>query len=138
MGMQAVGTYLKMLREQRRMTQAQAAALIGVSVKTLNRWELGRHQARLSSLSHLVTALGGSPDDTGRLMAVDDEAVSSTAARAMVEAKADTDAALLSSDEIAEILAVYDVLKHDPRRLGEWLGYGHRLSVERRAPREDD
>lgn len=57
--MQAVGVYLRGLRDDRKLTQAEAAALIGVSSKTVERWEAGKHEPPASELAAYVKVLGG-------------------------------------------------------------------------------
>jgi transcriptional regulator with XRE-family HTH domain len=60
MGMQAVGIYLRSLREQAELTQEAAAALVGMSGKTVERWEAGKHEPALTTLRAYVKALSGS------------------------------------------------------------------------------
>ena len=76
--MHAVGLYLRSLRDQRGYTQSEAAALIGVNAKTVERWEAGSHEPKLSQLEIYVKALDGSlPTVIERLVgvAVDEEAL---------------------------------------------------------------
>ena len=58
--MQAVGVYLKSLRQGLGLTQEEAASRVGLVAKTVERWEAGKHEPKLSELSAYVRALGGS------------------------------------------------------------------------------
>jgi transcriptional regulator with XRE-family HTH domain len=69
MGMQALGNYLRELREAKDLTRKDAAALVSsfrtegtMSYKTVERWEFGRHEPTLTILRAYVRALGGSVD----------------------------------------------------------------------------
>ena len=52
------GTTIKQLREKRRMTQAELAELIGVSSKTVSKWETAKGLPDISLLQPLAQALG--------------------------------------------------------------------------------
>jgi len=52
------GTTIRQLRECRNMTQAQLAETIGVSSKTISKWETGRGLPDISLLQPLAMALG--------------------------------------------------------------------------------
>ena len=66
--MQAVGRYLRKLRADRRLTQEEAASLVGLTAKTIERWEAGKHEPRLTELSAYVHAIGGSVTAAVRLL----------------------------------------------------------------------
>ena len=52
------GTTIKQLRESRKMTQAELAAAIGVSSKTVSKWETAKGLPDISLLQPLAQALG--------------------------------------------------------------------------------
>lgn len=52
------GTTIKQLRESRNMTQAELAGKIGVSSKTISKWETGKGLPDISLLQPLAQALG--------------------------------------------------------------------------------
>ena len=52
------GTTIKQLREKRNLTQAELAEKIGVSSKTVSKWETGRGLPDISLLQPLAQALG--------------------------------------------------------------------------------
>ena len=58
--MQAVGLYLRELRDTSKLTQAEAGARIGVESKTVERWEAGKNEPPASRLTAYVESLGGS------------------------------------------------------------------------------
>ena len=52
------GTTIKQLREERRFTQAALADMIGVSSKTVSKWETGKGLPDISLIQPLAKALG--------------------------------------------------------------------------------
>ena len=52
------GTTIKLLREQQRLTQAELAEKIGVSSKTISKWETGKGLPDITLLQPLAQALG--------------------------------------------------------------------------------
>ena len=58
--MQTVGMYLRGLRDIAGLTQSEAADLVGMSPKTIERWEAGRHEPKLTELQPYVRAINGS------------------------------------------------------------------------------
>ena len=50
-------TTLKDYRERRRFTQEEAAAKLGVSVRTLQNWEIARHMPRGFGLAALLKVI---------------------------------------------------------------------------------
>lgn len=66
--MEAVGLYLRGLREDKRLTQAEAAALTKIASKTVERWEGGDHEPKMTQLEAYVKALGGSVAEVVRLL----------------------------------------------------------------------
>jgi transcriptional regulator with XRE-family HTH domain len=75
MGMKALGDYLAQLREDAKLTQKQAAALVpstrtsgSMSSKTIERWEAGANEPTLTILRRYVKALNGSVDKAVALL----------------------------------------------------------------------
>ena len=52
------GTTIRQLREERNMTQAELAGLLGVSSKTVSKWETGKGLPDITMLQPLAQALG--------------------------------------------------------------------------------
>ena len=52
------GTTIKQLREERKMTQAELAEIIGVSSKTISKWETAKGLPDITLLQPLARALG--------------------------------------------------------------------------------
>jgi transcriptional regulator with XRE-family HTH domain len=104
--MHAVGRYLRGLRDAKHLTQTEAAALIGANSKTIERWEAGSHEPKLSQLAAYVLALDGSLDEViTRLVgtSIDEEALSLAALLARLPAEqqrllADVAQALLGTE----------------------------------------
>lgn len=70
--MEAVAPWLRQLRVNEGITQAEAAARIGVNPKTIERWEAGKHEPPASELAVYVRALGGEVRDLlSRLVKLD-------------------------------------------------------------------
>lgn len=60
-GRQAVASYLIALRALQDYTQETAAELSGVNVKTVQRWEVGNNEPKMTDLAPYVEFLKGSP-----------------------------------------------------------------------------
>ena len=58
--MQAVGLYLRSLRDAADLTQEEAANRVGLAAKTVERWEAGKNEPKVTELSAYVKAIGGS------------------------------------------------------------------------------
>ncbi|NNJ12116.1 helix-turn-helix domain-containing protein [Chloroflexales bacterium ZM16-3] len=65
--MHAVGIYLRSLRDAAKLTQVEAAERVGLTAKTVERWEAGRHEPKLTELAEYVLSIGG---DVGRTVAL--------------------------------------------------------------------
>jgi transcriptional regulator with XRE-family HTH domain len=59
---ETVGARIRALRERAGLTQAVLAAMVGVSVGQVSRWETNRTEPALSNLAALAPALGVSAD----------------------------------------------------------------------------
>ena len=71
MSMEQVGRYIKQLREAQGLTQREAAARVGLHSKTIERWEAGSHEPRLTELAPYVKMLNGSLADVIELLTGD-------------------------------------------------------------------
>lgn len=52
--MEAIGVYVRTLRDQRGFTQEGLAALVGISEKTMRNLESGRHDPKIETLAQIV------------------------------------------------------------------------------------
>lgn len=71
--MHAVALYLRDIRTTAKLTQAEAADRVGVSSKTVERWEAGKHEPPASELAVYVRAIGGEVGELLRRL-VDEDA----------------------------------------------------------------
>ena len=53
------GAWLKRLREQKGVSQARVVSEVGVSLRTIGRWENGEHEPYLSELAPVIHYLDG-------------------------------------------------------------------------------
>lgn len=58
--MQAVGVYLRTLRDLEGLSQKRAGERIGVASKTIERWEAGENEPPMTTLHRYAAALRGS------------------------------------------------------------------------------
>ena len=58
-----IGRFIADLREQRGMTQQELADILGLSNKTISKWESGMGSPDISNLSPLADALGITVDE---------------------------------------------------------------------------
>ena len=63
MDMEKTGTYLASLRRGRDMTQQQVADILGVSNKTVSKWESGAGLPDIAALPALAALYGVTADD---------------------------------------------------------------------------
>ena len=63
MNMEKTGAYLASLRKGRDMTQQQVADILGVSNKTVSKWESGAGLPDIGALPALAALYGGTADD---------------------------------------------------------------------------
>lgn len=74
--MAAFAERLKALREERKLTQARLAELIGVNPRAYNRWERGNFVPQLDTLIKIADALNVSLDElTGRVQVAQEPTV---------------------------------------------------------------
>lgn len=66
--MEAIGVYVRTLRDERGFTQEGLARLVGISEKTMRNLESGRHDPKIETLAQIVTLVRGSLAHVGRLM----------------------------------------------------------------------
>lgn len=94
----AVGTYLRTLREARRLTRESLADLVGTSVSQLVRIEAGEQDTRGSLLARIIAAVRGSAADVHALL-INPEATEADGQRLAEVALETMQAAGLSADE---------------------------------------
>lgn len=75
MSLAAAGAYLKALRENRGLSQAEIAAAVGSSERTVIRWEKGDSQPDASELMQFVNMVKGSIEQLYRLFLDDSTTV---------------------------------------------------------------
>ena len=51
-----IGTFLKLLRKEKNLTQEQLAEQLGVSTRTVSRWENGNNMPDISLLSEIESS----------------------------------------------------------------------------------
>ena len=87
MGTQAVGAYIKTLREARGLSQVQVAALIDSNETQIRRIERGRHDALGTTLAKTVKAVQGNMQHIQTLLLQEDDSpwLGEELARAMLE-----------------------------------------------------
>ena len=68
MDMEKTGTYLASLRRGRDMTQQQVADILGVSNKTVSKWESGAGLPDIAALPALAALYGVTADDIPALL----------------------------------------------------------------------
>lgn len=71
--MEAVAPYLKTVRLAAGLTQTEAADRVGISPKTVERWEAGKHEPPASELAVYVRAIGGEVERLLRLLVGSEE-----------------------------------------------------------------
>ena len=53
-----IGTFISKLRKEKQLTQTQLGEILGVSQKTVSRWETGKNMPDISLLKPLSLELG--------------------------------------------------------------------------------
>lgn len=66
--MEAIGVYVRTLRDRRGFTQEGLAGLVGISEKTMRNLESGRHDPKIETLAQIVVQIRGSLAHIARLM----------------------------------------------------------------------
>lgn len=127
MGKQAVGAYLRVLREARQMSREILARKLKTNGSQIERIEAGGIDTRGSLLLRLVDVLKGNVEHLKQLF-LDEQATADDGRRLAEEWLAGKSTSSTSLDE--EIEALARSLAADPQRLGQWLGYGQRLLEE--------
>lgn len=69
---------LKMYRKQAKMSQAELAAMLGVSARTVGAWERGENQPDADQILRCAEALGLSPNEIYGWASPDDSRVTPT------------------------------------------------------------
>lgn len=65
MNQEKIGKFIALLRKKKNLTQNQLAEILGVSDRTISKWETGRGMPELSLLIPLSEQLGISINDRG-------------------------------------------------------------------------
>ncbi len=120
MSMQAVGAYLKRLREGKGLSRDQVAHQIGTNNVQVFRIETGAIDTRGSLLLRFVHVVEGNPDEVLRLLLElgdKDENISEPPPATPQHAPA----------EVVEALEVTLALQHNQELLAQWVAYGKRL-----------
>jgi DNA-binding XRE family transcriptional regulator len=68
MSMEAIGVYVRTLRDKHGLTQEGLAGLVGISEKTMRNLESGRHDPKIETLAKIVAQVQGSLAHVARLM----------------------------------------------------------------------
>jgi transcriptional regulator with XRE-family HTH domain len=136
MGMKAVGSYLRALREAGRIGRGALARELGTDDSQIERIEKGQIDTRGSLLFAFIHAVRGNAEHIMQLLLAD--AASEEEGRALAEvwlAEARGDPAALD-ERRRRALSLIDDLLADPRALDQLLGYGDRLREELTTARE--
>lgn len=131
MGKQAIGVYLRVLRDKQRITQEEVATRLDVDVRQIRRWEKGSQDPAGSSLIQFLDYIHGQFEDV--LQLAGNDVITEEVARAFaLERYAEIQRL---TPELTKRLAHVDQLvesfQTDLPRLDLWLGYGDRLCDER-------
>ncbi len=132
MGSKAIGAYLRTLREARRLSRAAITQLIDVTESQIERIEKGAIDTRGTMLLQLADFFNGNLEHIKRLAltknATEDDG-KHLAQEWLASGQISTTALPQDLEKIVRELA------SDPRRFGQWIGYGQRLVDERDAYR---
>lgn len=130
MGKQAIGVYLRNLRDRQEITQDAVAMHLNVDVRQIRRWEKGEQDAAGSSLIRFVDYIQGRFEDVLKL--ADDDVIAEEVARALAEERYSTIQRLTPTliKRINHADRLVEWLQDDPVRFDLWLGYGDRLRDE--------
>ena len=130
--MQAAMTYLRILREAHKLSQADIARAAAVESKQVYRWERGESEPSASGLAAFVKAVQGSFEQVNALIL--NRSMSEDVIREMAEEWYRTTIQKLSPSECEQrrqrAIALIDDLLADPQKLDRLLGYGERLQEE--------
>lgn len=128
--MQAAMIYLRLLREEQDLSQADVAKIVGVESKQVYRWERGESQPLGGRIIGLTRAVRGRFEDVERLLNGDD-VIQEEVARALAEDRIDELRRTTEDDERSRAAAaLISALRRSPARFDRWLGYGARLRDE--------
>lgn len=122
----ATGAYLRSLRDKQGLTQEAVASDMGISSRTLSRWENGETEPPATALAALVRLLNGSVADALALL-LDTSATVEDGERKTQEHQITEAAHHMTDDELQEAIAILEALRTDQRALGRWFGFGESL-----------
>jgi transcriptional regulator with XRE-family HTH domain len=130
--MEAVGAYLKEIRERRKQSAVAIADAIGTSQTHIWRIEQGKTQSiGADLLLAFVKAVGGNIDDVSLLLLDKNSTVDDGRKIAGDWLKKDTEPVFTdqSMKSLEEALEVTMVLRHNPARLAQWVEIGKKLMI---------
>lgn len=110
MNLEAAGTYLRVLRENRDLSRAKVAREVGVDQKTIENWEFGRVDPPSSKLARFLAAVRGNAADLYALLS-DQTATEESGRQAAVH--------WLSHEQQSQVDAIIE--KHGADRVAEHL-----------------
>lgn len=110
--MAATSVYLRTLRNLNKLTQTEAAGIVGISSKTVERWEAAKHEPSLTDLLPYVRALKGSAARATYLLTSTEPTID----QAREWAKHDFHHAVPMTDEEQAIISYLEGMSHDRRR----------------------
>lgn len=125
MSKEAVGAYLRTLRESLKLTQVALAEDVETNESQIIRLEQGRVDTRGSLLMAVTQVLGGRPDDIQRLILNPQATARDGIALANMRLWQTEEP--MSGVADTDVTDIYQALRSDARRLGLWIGYGRSL-----------
>lgn len=127
--------YVRVRRKHFDYTQKTFALALDVPLSTYRDFESGATvEMRAGLFARVVDKLKIPIEHVRRLgtavLTIDEAKKLASEQVAAIEAHARTDASKMTDTELERTLKMFDELKNDPLRYGEWLGYGRRLLEE--------
>lgn len=132
MSKEAVGAYVRALREARNLSRVDVAVEVETNESQILRLENGTVDTRSSLLLAVIRCVGGRMDDLAQLML--DPFLTAIHGQRLAAQVIDTPAPAATPPQETDIATIVHALQHD-RRLDLWIGYGYRLIEERRQLR---
>lgn len=130
--MKAVGLYLRVLREEKRIGRVALGKRLGTDDTQIERIEKGQIDTRSSLLFGFVDVVQGDPDDVATLILdVEDVPEKGQALAERVIARLKRASRAEQEEYKRRANALIEALTADPRKLDLLIGYGERLLEER-------
>lgn len=136
MSLLALGSYLRVLREARDLTQQAVATALNVSARQLRNWERGESDPASSVLAAYLVLVDGSSTDVIDLLTnpnttrADGERLAYQHLERQEQAHTDALIQQLSVERLQRLEQIVQLLRSDPRKLDQLLGYADRLRDE--------